>query len=184
MTSIDQAPAATTAHRARTSTRPPGRRRPGPFPVTIVAPARVTPQALTPDQRERQRATNQMAHRITDASREGIHPHLGGELTVSLHRHPDIRGTVATIIGDAPGLATDPPTGAVRVGRNNRGRVVVIVLHTAAWSLLLRPAQPHPAVWTFLDDFGGLPIRFHNGGALLRTQWTDMADAVFTTLNT
>jgi hypothetical protein len=61
---------------------------------------------------------------------------------------------------------------------------VVIVLHTAAWSLLLRPAQPHPAVWTFLDDFDGLPIRFHSGGTLLRTQWTDMADAVFTTLNT
>lgn len=184
MTSLDQAPAATAGHSARTWTRPQRRRRPGPFPVTIVAPARVTLQALTPDQRERQSQANQMAHRITEASREGIQPHLGGELTVSLRRYPHIRDIVATIIRDAPGLAADPPAGAVRIGRDNRGRVVVIVLHTAAWSLLLCPAQPRPAVWTFLDDLGRHALRFHGGDNLLRMHWSDMADAVCTALNT
>jgi hypothetical protein len=81
-------------------------------------------------------------------------------------------------------LAADPPAGAVRIGRDPRGRVVVIVLHTAAWSLLLCPAQPHPAVWTFLDDRGRHALRFHGGDNLLRMQWTDMADAVCTALNT
>ncbi|SRR6266536_2166930 len=183
MTSIDQAPAATTGHSARTWTRPQRRRRPGPFPVTIVAPATVALQALTPEQRERQSEANQMAHRITEASREGVQPRLGGVLEVSLHRYPNIRDTVATIIRDAPGLAADPPAGAVRIGRNNRGHVVVIVLHTAAWSLLLCPAQPHPAVWTFLDDLGRHALRFHGGDNLLRMQWTDMADAVCAALN-
>src|SRR5205809_7858939 len=118
MTSIDQAPAPTMAHSARTPTRPQERRRPGPFPVTIVAPARVTLEALTPGQRERQRAANQMAHRITEASREGAQPRLDGHLEVTLHHHPGLRDGVATIIRDAPKLAADPPAGAVRIGRD------------------------------------------------------------------
>jgi hypothetical protein len=135
--------------------------------------------SLTPDQRECQRAANQMAHHIIELAGRASSPTSAATLTSRCAYIPTSATPFGPLSGTQPGLAADPPAGATRIGRNSRGRVVVIVLHTAAWSLLRCPAGPHPAVWTFLDDLGHRPIRFHSGGDLLNAHWTDMANAVF-----
>lgn len=152
--------------------------------MTIVRPATVTVEPLTSTQRKRQTEANQMAGEITEASRGGTRPWLGSDLHLPLDYMPRIRDLVGGIIRNTPVLAANPPAGAVRIGRNNRGRVVVAVLHAAAWSLLLRPAQPCPAVWAFLDEFGGHPIWFYGDGDRLTLQWDEMTQAVFTALTT
>jgi len=183
MTHIGQAGTAAGGQTARGPKRRP-RRRPGPFPVTIVRPATVTVESLTPTQRARQAEANRMAREITEASRAGTWPDLGVDMRLRLDRIPAVREIVRGIVRDASALAANPPADAVRIGRNARGRVVVIVLHAAEWSLLLCPAQPHPEVWAFLDDFGGAGIAFYGDGDLLSVQWNDMADNVFTALDT
>jgi len=61
---------------------------------------------------------------------------------------------VGDIIAQAPVLAGAAPPGAVRVGRDGRGRPVAAVLHAPRWSLVLRRAHPNPAVWVFIGATG------------------------------
>jgi hypothetical protein len=184
MTHLDQTSTAAAGHSARARKRHQRRGRPGPFPVTVVRPATVAVEPLTPTQRARQRAANEMAREITEASRDGTRPDLGAHFPLSLRYYSKYRNTLQAIVPDALALAANPPAGAVRIGRNLRGHVVVAVLHATTWSLLLCPAQPHPAVWAFLDQFGPAALWFCSNGDLLSVQWTEMTDTVFTALNT
>lgn len=55
----------------RSLSRRPRRRRPGPFPVTIVQAAATATPAVTADQRGRRSAANQIADEFTNAARQG-----------------------------------------------------------------------------------------------------------------
>jgi hypothetical protein len=170
---------AAAGQRGRASKRPRRHRPPDPFPVTIVRPATVAVEPLTPAQRARRIEANRMAHEITEAARDGTRPQLGPFIQLPLHRI----ARAGDIVRDAPALAANPPPGAVRVGRTARGHVVVAVLHATDWSLLLCPAGPRLEVWAFHDDFPDLAIWFYGDGDWCR-QFDDMADAVYAALDT
>lgn len=91
------------------------------------------------------------------------------------------RKVVQDIIEQAPVLAAAPPPGAVRIGRDARGRPVVAVLHAPQWSLVLRRAHPDPVVWAFIGAIGKFSFRFC-GSRELRVAWDEMTRAVYTTL--
>jgi hypothetical protein len=161
-----------------------GHTEPEQFPVTVVRPAATVPAALTAAQRARQRRANHLAHDITECARNAVRDdgHRDVGLPLSMHTIAEVNAAVREIIRDAPGLAAHPPAGAVRIGRDNRGRVVVVVLHAATWSLLLRPGRARPAAWTFLAAYDcELGLCLHSGrDLLLQLQWDEMLDAVLT----
>lgn len=157
-----------------------GRRR---FPVVVVRPATVPPTGQTASQRQRQRLANHLAHIITESTRNAMRDgrDTDFDLALSMYAFPEVTDAVREIIRDAPDLAARPPAGALRVGRDNRGRVTVVVLHAPTWSLLVRPEQPHPAAFAFLDVFNsGLALRLDGDADLLQVRWDDMLDAVLT----
>lgn len=163
---------------------------PEPFPVVVVRPATVKLAPYTRRHRRRQRAANQMAAALTEASRDGTPPRPGVDwgMTINLDDPWDfltgIRDLLRSLIRDAPVLAAAPPPGAVRIGRDNRGRAAVVVLHAAAWSLLLCPARPHPRAWAFLGAYHGLALSIYTADERLNAQWNDMLDAVSAALTT
>lgn len=163
--------------------RPNGCAEPEPFPVVIVCPAAVSPVSLSAEQRERHREANYLAYDITECARRAVrddrYPAFG--MPVSMYAFPEVTEAVREIIRDAPGLAAQPPAGALRVGCDNRGRVVVVVLHAPTWSVLLRPGHRRPAAWTFIDAYNsGVDLWLYGDGDLLQVQWDDMLDAVLT----
>ncbi len=163
---------------------------PEPFPVIVVRPATVKLAPYTRGHRRRQRAANQMAAALTEACREGTPPRPGVDWGVAIDLDDPrdyltgVRDLLRRIIDDGPVLAAAPPPGAVRIGRDNRGRAVVVVLHSAAWSLLLCPAQPHPRAWAFLGAYHGTALSIYPADDRLSMQWNDMLDTVFAVLTT
>jgi hypothetical protein len=163
-------------------------RQPGPFPALVVRPATVTLPSYLRRHRRRQRAANQLAAALTDQCRAAVGPGHGldGSVGVSLDDPRDYllyvpgRQVVCDVIGQAPVLAAAPPPGAVRIGRDRRGRRVVAVLHAPVWSLVLRRAHPCPVVWAFLRA-SEHSFRFCGIGEL-GVAWDEMARHMYTTL--
>ena len=163
---------------------------PGQFPVVIVRPATVTLPTYLRRHRRRVRGANRMAALLTEHSRAAGRPWpaLDWGFDINLDEARDYliyltagRDGLREVMRQARALAEAPPLGAVRIGRKRRGRAVVVVLHAPEWSLVLRRAQPYPAVWVFLGAAGGYSFRFYGTGEL-STQWYDMARDVYTTL--
>lgn len=131
---------------------------PKPFPVA-VRPARICVEPHGRATRPARAAANH-AHVLTKARRDRTwyRPALSTDAS-SQHGFPEVHD----VIRDAVALAADPLAG-VRIGRDPGGRVVMAVLHAAAWSIRLVPAKPHPRAWLFLDSCGGRDFRFWTGG--------------------
>jgi hypothetical protein len=180
----------TTPHNPSTTASPTARRRPrrrpGPFPVTITQPATTTTKTaeLTPVQRNRRHAADQGAAELTAAARQGRRPYVDSSFAVSISEAPQIIATAA-------GLAANPAPGALRIGRDLRGRPVAVVLHAATWSLLVRPAPAGyaPTSWAFVDGrlddlFGGclpcLGFTLDDDPSIASVEWTDMLAEVLT----
>jgi len=170
-----------------TARRRPRRRCPGPFPVTVTRPATTKTAELTPVQRDRRRAADQGGAELTAAARQGRRPYVDSSLAVSISEAPQASRIIAT----AAGLAANPAPGALRIGRDLRGRPVAVVLHAATWSLLVRPAPAGyaPTSWAFLDGrlddaFGGclpcLGFTLDGDPSIAGVEWTDMLAAILT----
>ncbi|MFC0532111.1 hypothetical protein [Phytohabitans kaempferiae] len=80
---------------------------------------------LTAVQRDRRGAANQLGHHLTEAARRGINPLVDKPMQMPLRLVPQ----APHIIHAAPALAAAPPPDALRIGRDLRGRPVVVVLH-------------------------------------------------------
>ncbi|WP_432830892.1 hypothetical protein [Dactylosporangium sp. CA-092794] len=162
---------------------------PGPFPIVVVRPATAILPGYLRRHQPWQRAANQLAAALTEQSRAALGPgHLVDDgMSVNLDDpHAFLlwlpgREVVGNIIRYARVLAAAPPPGAVRIGRDYRGRPVVAVLHAARWSLVLRRADPGPAVWVFLAAVGPLGLRCHGFGEL-GAAWDAMTRDVYATL--
>ena len=90
------------------------------------------------------------------------------------------RQVVGDIIRQALALATAPPPGAVRIGRDRHDRPAVAVLHAPQWSLVLRRADPYPAAWVLVGA-SELCLRPY-GTRELSVEWDEMTRDVYTTL--
>ncbi len=162
---------------------------PGPFPVVVVRPATATLPSYLRRHQPWQRAATQLAAALTEQPRAAVGPgHLVDDgIGVNLDDPHNLllwlpgREPVANIIRHARVLSAAPPPGAVRIGRDHRGRPVVAVLHAARWSLVLRRAAAGPAVWAFLAATGQLSLRFH-GIRELGAAWDEMTRDVYATL--
>ena len=125
----------------RRRTRAPRNRQPGPFPVVVVRPATTALPAYLHHDRRRQGAANQLAAQLTEFFRIDIQSRQWvDQVGVDLDDHydylmwlPDLH-VVGDIIGQARALATAPPPGAVRIGRDRQARPAVAVLHAPQWS--------------------------------------------------
>ena len=161
----------------------------GPFPSLIVRPATATPPTYLRRHVRRQGNANRLAAALTERCRAGLGPGslLEGDIWVDIDDPRDdwwylpSRQVVDDIIAQAPVLAADAPPGAVRVGRDGRGRPVVAVLHAPRWSLVLRRVHPDPAGWVFIGATGKRGFRFC-GSRARSVAWQDMTRAVYTTL--
>jgi hypothetical protein len=170
----------------QTAPRRARRKRPGPFPVTITQPASTLTMALTPAQRQRRHDAERMAAELTEAARQGRQPCVVSGDEGPLGSVPD----AAEIITSAADLAADPAPGALRIGRDLRGRPIAVVLHARTWSLVLRHGRNRyrPTSCAFLDGGGGysrgrddlphLPFCFDDEPSVLGVEWTDMVRAV------
>jgi len=160
-----------------------------PFPVVVVRPATAAMPAYLGRACVWRGAANRLAAALTNQCRAGLGPGrlLRGGRWVDLDDprsylpHLPGRESVREIIRDAHGLAACPPPGAVRIGRDPRGRPVVAVLHAPRWSLVLRHGAPRPAVWAFLAATGRAGLRLHGTGEL-GLAWEQMTSDVYTTL--
>lgn len=178
-------PSTTATH---TAVRRPRRRRPRPFPVIITQPATATVAPLTAIQRERRRIADQGGAELTVAARWGRRPHLDHPHAAPISDFPEASRIIAT----AAALAANPDPGALRVGRDLRGRSVAVVLHAEHWSLLIRPSRVGyaPTSWTFFDphpDYldaitvGSLVdsgFRFDHDSSVAGVEWNRMLVAV------
>jgi hypothetical protein len=159
--------------------------KPGPFPVIIVRPATVTLPSYLREQRRRQRSANQLAAELTEQCRIDRHRFVD-QIGVDLDHPYDYelwfrdRQVVCHIIRQARALATAPPPGAVRIGRDRRARPAVAVLHGPQWSLVLRRACPYPAAWVLVGT-SELCLRLY-GTRELSVEWDEMTRDVYTTL--
>lgn len=179
----------TTPHSPATNAavrRSPRRRRPGPFPVTVTRPT-TTIAELTPAQRNRRHIADQEAAELTAAARHGSRPLLHAARSTPIDNIPRASHIIAT----AAALAANPAPGALRIGRDLRGRPVAVVLHAATWSLLIRPARAGRTAssWAYLDaDPDGvgwervprLGLCFDDEPTVAGVEWTDMLAAVLT----
>lgn len=168
-----------------TAQRRPRRRCPGPFPVIITQPATTSTAELTPVQRDRRHTADQGGAELTAAARQGRPPYLDHAVAVSISDIPQASRIVAT----APGLAANPAPGALRIGRDLRGRPVAVVLHAETWSLLVWPASGGhaPTSWAFLDGLDhvdcGLPrlgVTLDDDPSIAGVEWTEMLAMVLT----
>ncbi|WP_189115602.1 hypothetical protein [Pilimelia terevasa] len=133
------------------------RRRHPRFPVTVLQPATVALDRLTPQQKQRRRQANQIGHALT--------PHHSNRTTTAefglvpdpdLHLPPQMAEQIAA---QAQTLTADPPPGAMLIGRTLRGAVAVVVLHAHSWSLAAHAGDQsallvdaHGAFGTFHPD--------------------------------
>nr|BFE56364.1 hypothetical protein GCM10020063_008900 [Dactylosporangium thailandense] len=92
------------------------------------------------------------------------------------------RHVVRDLIRQARVLAAAPPPGTVRIGRDRQGRPVVVVLHGLHWSLVLRGADPSPAVWAFLGPAGRHSFCCCGVGER-SVEWDEMTRDVYATLS-
>jgi hypothetical protein len=143
---------------------------------------------LTAIQRERRRIADQIGAELTAAARQGRFPDLAHPHAASISDFP----TVSRIIATAAALAATPDAGALRVGRDLRGRPVAVVLHAEDWSLLIRPTRVGyaPISWTFFDpdpshldaiaqgSLRDLGFRFDDEPSVAGVEWTRMLVAV------
>ncbi|WP_213451211.1 hypothetical protein [Rhizomonospora bruguierae] len=178
-----------TTHRTQTDPaardRRPRRRRPGPFPVTIVQAAATVAPAVTADQHGRRSTASQIAAEFTNAARQGRAPCVGA--TYDVMWAIDIR-QVTDIIADAPRLAADPAPGSLLIGRDLRGRPVAVLLHADTWSLVITPCRDGhtPTSFVVIDghrsgfDLDHLVWSFDDDTSVHGVEWTDMLAAVLT----
>jgi hypothetical protein len=95
---------------------------------------------LTPVQRQRRQAANQLGGELTHAAQQGRQPYI----TSAPQMPPHLIDEVPDVTAQAPRLADTPPASTLRIGRNWRGEPVAVVLHAEHWSLVLRPHPGHP----------------------------------------
>lgn len=152
------------------------RRRPGPFPVTIIRPAHLAAPELTAAQRQRQQDAARIAAALTEAARHGNLPYVSRGDAIDLEQVPEAQAIVRTAVT----VAANPRPHTARFGRDTRGRCVAVLLHGDTWSLVLRhPRHGLPAsTWSFLDGYGDsgsfLPFCFDDQPSVLGVEWTDM----------
>ncbi|MEV4511513.1 hypothetical protein AB0K00_21375 [Dactylosporangium sp. NPDC049525] len=138
---------------------------------------------VTADQHGRRSAANQTAGEFTTAARQGRSSRVGA--TYDVMWAIDIR-QVTDIITDAPGLAADPTPGALLIGRDLRGRPVVVLLHADTWSLVIAPSRAGHAASSFVCidghrsgfDLDHLVWSFDDDTSVHGVEWTDMLAAV------
>jgi hypothetical protein len=136
----------------RTRTPRLDQRGPDPAPVVIVRAACAAATPLTPIQRARRATARQLAATVTDAAHHGWPEPYDLAVDLRVAEVPQ----AAIVLREAPAILADPPTGAVEVGRDGRGRPAAVVVHGDTWSLVIRPAgdpsQP-AASSAFFDDW-------------------------------